>query len=104
MYWRRMAIGSAPMTSIEPRLRIKGERMSRFGLGRGRTPMRPIPPPARGSEQPADDLALAVQGGEPLLQSPGEPQKAIDFEQLVADQTAGMGGDCVIDAARDDMT
>jgi len=66
--------------------------------------MRPIPLLPEGAKQPADDLALAVQGGEPLLQSPGEPQKAIDFEQLVAGQTRRMGGDCVIDAARDDMT
>src|SRR2546430_4206885 len=28
-------------------------------------------------------LALAIEGGEPLLQGPGEPQVAIDFEQLV---------------------
>src|SRR3989442_5682653 len=28
MYCRRIAIGSAPMTSMEPRLRISGDRMS----------------------------------------------------------------------------
>src|SRR5438105_670657 len=31
MYCRRIAIGSAPMTSIEPRLRISGDRMSGSG-------------------------------------------------------------------------
>jgi hypothetical protein len=30
MYWRRIAIGFAPITSIAPRLRIRGDRMSRF--------------------------------------------------------------------------
>jgi hypothetical protein len=30
MYWRRISTGSAPITSMEPRLRMSGDRMSWF--------------------------------------------------------------------------
>src|SRR2546422_5935313 len=43
------------------------------------------------AEQAADHLGLAVEGGEPLLQGPGEPQVAIDFEQLVAGEARRYG-------------
>src|SRR5437899_9892022 len=50
-----------------------------------------LPLLTEGAEQAADHLALAVEGGEPLLQGPGEPQVAIDFEQLVAGEARRYG-------------
>src|SRR4029077_1625592 len=50
-----------------------------------------LPLLAERAEQAPDDLALAVQGHEPLLQGPREPQVAIDVEQLVA-REAGRDG------------
>src|ERR1051325_8682378 len=46
-----------------------------------------LPLLAERAEQAPDDLALPVQGDEPLLQRPREPQVAIDLEQLVARET-----------------
>src|SRR5947208_3747 len=39
---------------------------------------------AERAEQSTDDFALPVQGREPFLQGPREPQIAVDFEQLLA--------------------
>ena len=45
------------------------------------------------AEQPADDLALPVESDQPLLEGPGEPQVAVDLEQLAARSSpAGIGG------------
>ena len=43
-----------------------------------------LPLLAEGAKQAPDHLALPVEGREPLLQRPGQPQVAIDFEQLLA--------------------
>src|SRR5205823_2678256 len=49
-------------------------RVGPSGEGIGRPDRLPLL--TEGAEQAADDLALAVEGGEPLLQGPGEPQVA----------------------------
>ena len=73
----------APMTSIEPRLRISGDRKSRWlpPFERVRRPYR-FALLAQRPEQSADHFALAVQGDEPLFERPRQAQVAIDFEEL----------------------
>ena len=51
-----------------------------------------LPLLAERTEQASDDLALPVQGYEPLLQGAREPQVAIDLEQLDTREAAGGGG------------
>src|SRR6266704_3584942 len=55
MYCRRIAIGSAPMTSMEPRLRISGDRMS--GLG----------PRARAYADPTDSPSWPRERNKPPI-------------------------------------
>src|SRR5205823_943967 len=64
-------------------------RVGPSGQGVRRPDRRPLL--TEGAEQTADHLALAVEGGEPLLQGPGEPQVAIDFKQLVAGEARRYG-------------
>ena len=89
MYWRSTSSGVAPFTSIEPRLRISGERMSsrleRVGRADGAGLL------AQRAEQPADDLGLPVQVDQPLLERPGQAHPIVELEKLVPRQP-GPGG------------
>ena len=89
MYCRRISSGVAPFTSIEPRLRISGERTSsplervRASDGVGFL--------AERAKEPADDLRLAVQRDEPLLERAREPHPVVELEPLFAREKAADG-------------
>ena len=92
MYCLRISTGVAPFTSIEPRLRMSGERMSppleRVGAAHR------VGLLAERAKEPADDLRLPIEVHEPLLERAREPHPVVELEPLRArERGAGSAGD-----------
>src|SRR5690242_10302915 len=85
MYCRRTSMGLAPLTSMAPRFRMSGERMSPSSSAYALTFL------AQRAEQTADDFALAVQRHQPLLERSREAQVVVHLTQL-RDRQSGRRG------------
>ena len=84
MYWRKISRGRTPTVISAPMLRMSGSDRVAALERVGRRDRLPFLPEA--AIQPADDLALAEQDDEPLLDVARQPREVVHLEQLVRGQ------------------